>query len=142
MATERAPWFVRNVGRLVELRFEGGLERADMSTFRLQAATNMLSVPGRVVFLSDLRKLDLLDQVVFDNLVEMLRTDNPKVERNAMIVGTASSVAMQLERLVVQAGHPGRRVFRSAGAAVRWIEEVLSAEEITRARVFLGVSAD
>jgi hypothetical protein len=67
----------------------------------------------------------------------MMRADNPAVERNALLVAPRTVMGLQLERMVREAGHPGRRVFRDAPSLLVWLGEVLTVEEHTELQRFL-----
>lgn len=126
------------VGRFIGLRIDGTLTAAELNSFRLNAATAMLAVPARVVFCSDLRRLAVLQNDVFDSLVQMLRTDNPKIERNGLLVSTGATVRMQVQRLAAESGHPGRRVFMAEHEVRAWLSEVLNQDERTALSAFLA----
>ena len=64
----------------------------------------------------------------------MLKSDNPKVERSAVLIGNSSVFGLQLERMFREAGNPGRRVFRSVDTIVTWLDESLDEAERTSER--------
>lgn len=130
--------FERRVGRLCELRVSGVLRPEDMVGFRTRAATVMMAAAGKVVFATDLRTLALLAPPVFDQLVTMLRTDNPKIERNGLLVGTNPTTALQMQRLVDEAGSPSRKIFRAPAPYLLWLEAVLTPEESRRLSEFIA----
>jgi hypothetical protein len=73
-----------------------------------------------------------------EQMLAVMRADNPRVERTAILVNGDALFGMQMERLVRAAAARNRRVFRSGSAAVAWLSEVLSPEEIARARSFVA----
>jgi hypothetical protein len=128
----------RHEGRLVEIAFNGSLSASDVQSLRARLWTLLGQIEGRGVIWADLRFADRFSPEVADKLLEMLRVDNPKVERSAYPIGAAKAVfAVQVERIVSDAAAvPGRvatrRTFRDLTAAGAWLKEILGVAESAR----------
>jgi hypothetical protein len=131
-------WTVQNsVGRLVEARLTTTDSNAAAAC--LAAIAHLVAnAPFRVVGLLDLSHVRVFGREDAELLVAVMREDNPRVERTAIFVNGEALFGMQMERLVRAAAHPRRQVFRAAGAAIAWLAEVLTPEEVARARAFMA----
>lgn len=84
-------------------------------------------VPDLAVATADLRAAQLFSPEVTEALVGLLRADNPKVERSGHLIGRSSAVlALQVERLVREAGNPRRKVFRALPEMEQYLGEILT----------------
>jgi hypothetical protein len=128
----------RRVGRLGEIRYSS-LTLEDMALYRQKFEALLQKVPGKLVFVSDLRGVDSVSPEVEEHGVAIMRAATPKIERAAMLVSSRGQFGMQMLRATITAESPGqlRRVFSSAMEIERWLGEVLSAEERTRLHYFL-----
>ncbi len=95
------------------------------------------SAPLRVVGLLDLSQVRVFGREDAELLVSVMREDNPRVERTAIVVNSDPLLEMQMARLVRAAALPRRQVFRVVGPAITWLAEVLTPEEVARARAFM-----
>jgi hypothetical protein len=121
----------RNAGRLVEITFWGALSLADVQALRTRLWTVLSQLEGRAVIWADLRFTARFSPEVADKLIEMLRVDNPKVERSAYPIGASAAFAVQVERIVAEAAAGAgkiatRRTFRDLVSAGTWLKEVLT----------------
>ncbi|UQA55724.1 hypothetical protein [Polyangium aurulentum] len=90
----------------------------------------LATVPGQVVFCTDLRAGRVLTEQVAERVIGVMRWDNPKVRRTALLLPEGHAVlALQFERIVRAAGNPARRTFLHADQAARWLGEVLNPAE-------------
>ncbi len=127
------------MGRLGEIRYSS-LSLEDMSLYRSKFAALLQKVPGKLVFVSDLRGVDSVKPEVEAQGVELMRSATPKIERAAMLVSSRGQFGMQMLRATMEAeGHEShiRRVFSSAMEIERWLGEVLTPEERARLHYFL-----
>jgi hypothetical protein len=88
-----------------------------------------------VVIVSDMTAVTVLAPAVADALLGLMRSDNPKVERHGMHIGASAVFGLQAERLLREAGNPGRRTFRDPAVLVRWLKEVVGPREAERLAV-------
>src|SRR5579863_6582925 len=121
----------RYAGRLIEIAFFGQLSLADVQSLRTRLWTVLSQLPARAVIWADLRSTERFSPDVVDKLIEMLRVDNPRVERSAYPIGGKATFALQVERIVAEAAAvPGktatRRTFRDLATAGAWLREVLT----------------
>jgi hypothetical protein len=67
-----------------------------------------------------------------------MRSENPKIERSAPLLDSSSATfALQVDRMVRQASHPGRRIFRDRAELRDWLQEPLGPDERTALEAFL-----
>ncbi len=90
------------------------------------------------IFCSDTRRVQIFPPDVSDRITAMLRSDNPRVERSAVVIGSSSVFGLQIERMFREAGNPGRRVFHTVDAMLTWLDESLTPIERERVRAFLA----
>jgi hypothetical protein len=116
-------------GRFIEIRFFAALSIEDVTALRTRLWTLLSQLDGRGVIWADLRDCALFAPEVAQKLIEMLRVDNPKVERSAYLLNGKAAFALQVERIVGEAKGPGkvppRRTFRELSPAGSWLKEVL-----------------
>ena len=128
-----------HVGRLIEIRVVPPLPIEDATRF-LQEVVRLTAVqPGKIVAVTDLRTgLRTVDPNSIDFIAAIMRSENPKLERNALILSSMSpTFALQMERMVKTAGAVQRRIFKTRGEAEAWLGEVLTGAERARLRAFL-----
>lgn len=134
-----------HVGVLVELRFDGPATVAEVDG--MTSATSALVTElwtrhsRRVVICTDLRATQLFAPEVADRIIDLMRGDNPKVERNGVLGNASAILTLQVQRLLIEARSPGRRrIFTEQGDLSRWLDEILAADESVRLHQFLEVS--
>ena len=133
-----------HAGVLIELRFEGTATVDDVARFKGETAAMVTRLwerdARRVVLCTDLRATQLFAPEVTRLIIDLMRGDNPRVERNGVLGNASALLTLQVQRLLIEAGSPGRRkIFTEHPALVDWLNEVLSPGERARLLVFLGV---
>src|SRR5450432_1847801 len=117
-------WTVANsVGRLVEAR----LTTTDSDALAAclgSIAQTVANASSPVVGILDLTQLRVLGRDDAELLVAVMRRDNPRVERTAIVVNADALFGMQMERLVRAAASARRQVFRVPAQALGWLAEV------------------
>ena len=134
------PLSVHNpVGRLFEVRVVPPVSMDEATAFMQQIVELTMKQPGKVVACTDLRAgTRTIDPSSIDFIAGILRSENPRLERNALIVSAASPTFMlQMERMVKTAANDRRRIFKTRGDAESWLAEVLTGAERARLRTFL-----
>jgi hypothetical protein len=128
------------VGRLLEVRASLPIRVEEIPAL----TQSMLAIYGRapplVVAILDARTYGLEPPDATDYFVGALRRDNPRIERSAFVIEPHQNLlALQLERVIREAGNPRRRLFRSAPAAAAFLRSALTTEESARLDAFLSV---
>lgn len=135
-----------NVGRLLEIRVAAGygtVNDVDQMIRMMQARVATLPPEVRHITVADWRRCKVMSAAPAARAIEMLRRANPRTERSTILYSEKSPTAvMQYLRLVQEAENDARRIFRDADELLAWVAEVLSPEELTRAKEFLGSAAD
>jgi hypothetical protein len=131
-----------HVGVLIELRFEGTPSIDDTDRFKAETVALVTERAARcerrVVVCTDLRATQLFAPDVARSIIDLMRADNPRVERNGVLGNESALFTFQVQRLLIEAGNPGRRrIFTMRDAIERWLDESLQPEESTRLRRFL-----
>jgi hypothetical protein len=129
--------FANHVGRLIEVRIDS-LERDELPLFRARLAEHLQRVHGRFVACCDLRRAIAFTPEVEQWLIQLLRTDNPNIERNGLLVGRKGSFAMQVLRILTDAENRARRAFQERPPLEAFLDEVLTPDERQVMRRFLG----
>ncbi len=135
-----------HTGVLIELRFEGKPTLDDMARFTSQTAALVTELSARdarkAVLCTDLRATNLFSPEVASKIINLMRGDNPRVERNAVLGNESALLTLQVQRLLIEAGSPGRRrIFTDPAPLVAWLAEVLEEHERARLEAFLAMAA-
>jgi hypothetical protein len=129
-------WSVSHtVGKLVEARLTCA-DGAEVAACLRAIAGTVARAPSAVVGVLDLSGQRVLARTEADLFLSVMREDNPRVTRTAIIVNGDALLEMQIERLVRAAALPERAVFRAKAPALHWVCQALSATEAARARAF------
>ncbi len=128
-----------HVGRLFEIRVVPPLTMEEVTRFLQEVVRLTALQPGKIVACTDLRTgTRTIDPDSIDFIAGILRSENPRLERNALVLSSLSpTFALQMERMVKTAGATHRRIFRTRGEAEAWLGEVLTGAERARLRTFL-----
>ncbi len=124
------------LGRLIETRWASPIDGDDVDHFITRTAAIMRRQAGSFVVFADLEQASVLPPEWIDRVVDLLRSDNARIERNGMLLGNSAVFSMQIERMVRQAGSPARKTFRSLDELKSWILPVLTPKEIARFETF------
>jgi hypothetical protein len=125
------------VGRLVELRVESPVSEDELAQFHDKTAKVIKPIKGQVVTCTDLAGATVFLQPVAARWIEIIKQENPIVERNAILVGEGAVFSMQVERIIRQAGFKNRKTFLVATALSAWLGEILTVRERGRLESFL-----
>jgi len=138
-------WSIENrVGRLVEIVMASRMTVDEMVQFRTRMWSVLSQIAGKAVIVVDLRRAEMFSQDVAERLLQMLKTDNPKVERSAYVLEGAASFALQVERIIREAALGGekgrvpvRQTFRDPKLAEAFAGELLDAAEREQLQRFM-----
>ncbi len=126
-----------HVGRLYEVRVVSPVTAADLATFEA-AQQAMHDIDDGRILCTDCRDIEVMSPETAERLVDSLRRHGRGFLRNGVLVDPGKAVvALQLERMLRQARHPGRRLFRRKEDLVAWLDEILDRDERARLRAFL-----
>jgi hypothetical protein len=129
------------VGRLVELRVGPGLDVNQAKEFASRTQTVLQLVPRKVVVCTDLRGAHTFAADVAAVFLQLMKGDNPKIERNALVFAKGDeSLHLQMERLVRMSEHDARRCFQQVAPAELWLGELLNPAEKAELAQFLHSS--
>ena len=126
-------------GRLVTICISAPFGPEDVPPFLQGIGKILLEGPARVVTCMDLRASSILAPEAAEQLIGLMRKDNPRIERTALVLSDNALVGLQVARMIREAGNPNRRTFHEAAQAVTWLEEVLTVSEAMALRKFLHV---
>jgi len=127
------------VGRLLEAELRAPLSQHDVEAFRQETRLALLSLPWPAVAVTILVGLEMMPVEFADKLIEMVRRDNPRIERNGMLVRRLSSgVGLQAGRIVREGLLNDRRIFDDKEALAAWLGEVLTEPEKARLAAVLA----
>ena len=128
------------VGRLIEARVFRlmSIEEANAYSRALGARVAAFPAGERPILCADHRPVVIYPQAVADRLTELFVHMNTRLERIAILVARSNAtLALQLNRIVREAGYENRRVFYESPGAVEHLGSVLDAAEKSRVRDFL-----
>lgn len=126
------------VGRLCLARFVPPFDVKQVDKLAQEIRDILGRLPKPAIFCNDTRRVQVFPPDVSERIVAMLKSDNPRVERSAVVIGNSSVFGLQIERMFREAGNPGRRVFRSVEAITTWLDETLTPLERERMRAHLA----
>ena len=125
------------VGRFAELRFGHLFNVSETPRLRTRLAEIFRDTQGKIVFCVDLRKLERFGDEEEKQLIALMQTDNPRVEKSAMLVNENGRFGLQVLRMLQEAENRARRVCRKVEDVKTWLTPVLSAAESARLEEFL-----
>jgi hypothetical protein len=124
------------VGRLVEISIWSPVSLDEAIRWGRDHASVINAVHGAYVCFVDLRRASVFPPDVVDAYVSTM-SDEPRLDRTATLLPTNATVALQIGRMIREAGHPGRRAFDRGDALAEWLAPHLDAEERSRLRALL-----
>jgi len=125
------------VGRLVEVRVASplALEEVQQLVGELQGIIKRLA--RNYVGVVDLLQAEVFPVPVAETLIKLLSGVAPQLDRTAFLIRDSAVFALQVERVIRNSNHPGRRVFREPEALQEWLGEVLDVQEQARLAQFV-----
>jgi hypothetical protein len=133
-------WSIENnAGRLVEIKVASPVNMTEAAEFQAKLVQTVQLTPGRIVLCADIREATVFAPEVAARVTGMLRAENAKLERGAILLPPENAVfGIQIERLIREAGADYRQTFRETKPAIVWLSQSLHVREIARLRVFLS----
>lgn len=132
---------VQNVtGRVLEIYLrlrEITDDQADAIFSQLKHATATATRGGQsMVVVGDLRDLPVVGPKLADLILKVMRHDNGRMERSALLLSPGATIGMQLDRVIRESGSPNRRRFDNPQTLLAWLAECLTPEEMVRVHQF------
>lgn len=126
------------VGRLVQFRIHLPVSDENSVRASLDLRAAIVANPKAVVVVTDLRAARTFSPETVQRFVALMKSDNPKIERSAMLLGPeAATLGLQVARMVKEAGLTARRAFFDPVELATWLEPILSIEERVALDAFL-----
>jgi hypothetical protein len=127
------------VGRLIETRVCGEMSLADVPKLRDGLYAILERRTGTFISAIDIRKSMTRgrDQIA-SQLLQLFKDTNDRIERTGILMGADPLMPVQVESIIVQARHTGRRAFREVEAMIAFLGEVATPEETARLREFFA----
>lgn len=129
------------VGSLVELRVRTPMTMEEMTALRHRHLEVLKGVDGSFVIVTDMRHAHVFPPEITDGFIRMMGQINPDLKRSAVLINESAVLGLQAERAIAEAGNPNRRSFRDPAELLRWMTEILTAEEQVRLQEFLAEGA-
>jgi hypothetical protein len=129
-----------HMGRLIEARVFALQTAYDAKAYAQALKEQVQKMTADApILVADHRPVVIYPQAAADCLAELFEDMNSRLDRAALIVApTNATLLLQIDRIVREARFEKRRVFRTEGAAIDFLESALDAGEMARARIFLA----
>lgn len=105
---------------LFVVRATGVLKMSDMEILIAEEELYFASPGCKGLFLCDCAELKVISPDGRDAMVERMKVDNPRIARSAFLVGEGTA-ALQLARMIRDAGSELRRTFTNEAQARAWL---------------------
>ena len=125
------PYVVQRVaGKLLGVRAGKLKVMADWLNLSSGVRSVAKEIPGPIVICADYRQLQVMHQDVVSPLLDEFRQFNSKVRRSALMMpSNAPTLRRQMEALLREAHHSGRRVCVDAAEVKAWLSSCLDGPE-------------
>lgn len=128
----------RNVGRVLEVVFpvKPTVEWIKLFASEVQIIMTGIHAEGvRAATFADLSKSRIMSAEASHLLVQMLKADNPLIQRTTVVIGDDPLLDMQIWRVLSDADSPNRKSFTDPAEARDWLLEIIDdADEERRVR--------
>src|SRR5262245_23197014 len=121
-----------HTGRLVEIRIWSPVSLDEAVRWGTDHEDMVSSITGQYVCFVDLIDATVFPQDVVDAYVATMKNE-PRLVRTATLLNQSPTLGMQIHRMIREANHPDRKVFRDPEELFPFLAEVL--EEPARARL-------
>jgi hypothetical protein len=127
------------VGRLLETRVVSPISTQEIeggAAVRLKLIDDILQIAPRYVSCVDVRHTRILSAVHAQNLISILRANNPNLERAAFLL-SPKTLSLQVLRILHESQNLSRRHFSNIDELCLWLGELLTPAEMIRLREFI-----
>jgi hypothetical protein len=125
------------VGRLLELRIASPVSKEEAASWRRDHDAAVEAIHGTYVCFVDLVDATVFPPDVVEAYVRTMKSE-PRLLRTGTLLNESPTLGLQIERMIRESNHPGRRAFRDRSELGRWLGEVLEPPERQRLRELLG----
>ena len=108
---------------LIFVRITGVVDVESATILGQQVHTYLDARGGGVRMFVDTTQLSIYSPQGAETLLALMKKANPKLHRAAFIAPASQTAALQLSRLIREAGGENRRIFGDAAEAMRWLRE-------------------
>jgi hypothetical protein len=115
------PIVCRVEGEILTVHASGVLRLDDIDALAVEEEA-YFGAAGGGLFLVDMRELKVISPDGADALVARMRLDTPRVVRSAFVVSEGTA-ALQLTRMIRDAGSDKRRTFTNYDQALAWVQK-------------------
>jgi hypothetical protein len=137
--SQAMPFVVENrVGRLIEFRASPQVAPDELPEFLTRVREAVRRPRMKVVICCDMRGNTVMHPDVAEQVIGLLRSDNPLVERGGYLIDGQAVFGLQIERVVREAKNENRRTFSSLPQLLDFLSPVLTSEEHQRLLEFLA----
>ncbi|HYV49466.1 MAG TPA: hypothetical protein VFA20_31625 [Myxococcaceae bacterium] len=127
-----------NVGRLLEIRLAAPITLEDLQGMGQALGEIFHKHQGRLVSAADATRAAIVSTDVGARVVDVFRTDNPRIERSGILINQSATFGLQIERLVAKAENKARRCFHDAFELKAFLGTLLTRAEHARLAQFLS----
>lgn len=119
------------VGRLIEVRFWGPILGEEPGAWRRDHERMIAAMLNTYVFFVDLADAPVFPPDMIEAFSVTMRNET-RLLRMAVLLGSSPTLGLQMQRLVRDAQHPHRKIFRDAREAEAFLSDILTLSERTR----------
>ena len=125
-----------HTGRLLEIRIWSPVSLEEAVRWGQDHDDVIKSVPGPYICFVDLIDATVFPQDVVEAYVATMKNE-PRLLRTATLLNQSPTLGMQIHRMIREANHPDRKVFRDPDELFPFLAEVLNEPERARLRELL-----
>jgi hypothetical protein len=119
------------VGRLIEVRFWAPILAEEPGAWRRDHERMIAAMLNTYVFFIDLADAPVFPPDMIEAFTVTMRNE-ARLLRMALLLGSSPTLGLQMQRLIRDANHPHRRIFRDAREAETYLSEIMTLSERTR----------
>jgi hypothetical protein len=119
------------VGRLIEVRFWAPILGEEPGAWRRDHERMIAAMLNTYVFFVDLGDAPVFPPDMIEAFSVTMRNET-RLLRMALLLGSSPTLGLQMQRLVRDAQHPHRKIFREPREAETFLSEILTLSERTR----------
>jgi len=106
----------------------------DVQDFISKVRAHLGETTMPAVYAVDCRPVNMFSPDVAEALIGLMKADNPKIRRTAILIQPNALFSLQIERMLREADNPARRTFADSEHLFAWLGEVISEAECDSVR--------